>query len=221
MSSDSSIFALVFGVSLILALFSLGLPDVVDIFISARFLSDRNEAQARELNEELKKLNFVKSIIVDVAAGDDFESMTIHCLNKMKAMVVFGSEEYGAMTESSYSSYHELKYANRRNIHMIVIQMCEEWPPKPTRGDIHGRGAQQNSFILGNKGLKKLRWHRREWNAPECAKEVVEAFEKLYPLSISPSKRVRKAVIERGRPLLISDTDFGTDGLDVTLHQKT
>ena len=28
--------------------------------------------------------------------------------------------------------------------------------------------------------MNKLRWHRREWNAVECAKEIVEAFEKLH-----------------------------------------
>ena len=140
------------------------------------FQGNPTEAQARELNEELKNKHHLKSVIVDAKAGDDFGDMTMHCLQKMEAMVVFGSEEYGALTDNPFSSYHELKNANTNNIHMIVIQLCTEWPPKPTRGDKDGRGAQQNSFILGNKGLSKLRWHRKKWDAAQCAEEVALAF---------------------------------------------
>jgi hypothetical protein len=149
-------------------------PHTVDLFISAGFLKNISEERARELYEELKKLG-LEAFIVDANAGDDFGALTMHCLYLMKVLVIIGCDEYGALTENSFSSYFELKDANRRNIHMIVVQMCTDWPPKPTK-DKEGRGAQQNSFILGNDGLCKLRWHRREWNAAACAKEIADAF---------------------------------------------
>ena len=52
-------------------------PETVHIFISARFLGNPTEDQARELNEELKNLK-LKSEIVDVAAGDDFGDIIMH-----------------------------------------------------------------------------------------------------------------------------------------------
>jgi hypothetical protein len=149
-------------------------PHTVDLFISARFLKNISEARARELYEELKKLG-LEAFIVDANTGDDFGTLTMHCLYLMKVLVIIVCDEYGALTENSFSSYFELKDANRRKIHMIVVQMCTDWPPKPTK-DKEGRGAQQNSFILGNDGLCKLRWHRKEWNAAECAKEIANAF---------------------------------------------
>ena len=81
--------------------------------------------------------------------------------------------------KNGYCSFHELQLAYQLGIPIIVVQMCENWPPKPSTNDLNGAGAMQNKYVLGRQGHLRLRWHRREWNADECAEEIADAFENL------------------------------------------
>jgi hypothetical protein len=147
----------------------------IEIFISARFRGNEMEKRARQVCVELKKLGR-RAFIVDPNAGDDFGDMTVTYLCNMKSMVVIACDEYGARTGNPYSSFTELKYAYNNKKHIIAVQMCKNWPPIPSKGDIDNKGANQNSFVLGNKGLSRLSWQGKKWNASECAKEISEAF---------------------------------------------
>jgi hypothetical protein len=147
----------------------------IEIFISARFLGNEMEARARRVCVELKNLGR-RAFIVDANAGDDFGTETNKALCNMKSMVAIACDEYGAWTGNPYCSFTELQYAINNQKHIIAIQMCKNWPPKPSKGDIDNKGANQNSVVLGNKGLCRLRWNCKTWNASECAKEISEAF---------------------------------------------
>jgi hypothetical protein len=85
---------------------------------------------------------------------------------------------YGEKTGNGYCSHEELKYAREKKIPILVVRMCVKWPPtpKPSKHDPYGLGASLNKFVFSQKGLCTLRWHDREWNADECAKEIEEAF---------------------------------------------
>ncbi len=150
-----------------------------DIFISARFLGDSTEREARELHSELVKLG-LKAFIIDANAGEDFGKKCIESLYRMKTLVAFCSSNYGAKTISSYSSYYELKYANEKQKHIIPIRRCEEWPPAPLDFDGQDEGKMQNDFVF-NTGMAYLDWyHVEEWDAAECANQIKIAFEKKH-----------------------------------------
>ena len=160
-------------------------PEATGMFFSARFIGD-TEQKARNVCEEVNKLRInanlgINANIVDASAAMNFGDMTIENLFKTKVMVVIACNEYGAKTRNGYSSYYELRYAYEKKKPMIVVQLCQNWPPEPSKakGEIDGAGVMQNSFILGSQGLSRLRWDRREWDAAKCAKEIVEAFQKL------------------------------------------
>ena len=176
----------------VLDLNSLNIPEVIDILISARFNGSLTEKQARELNVELNK-GGIQSYIVCTAAGGDFGILTMRVLVKMKAMVVFGCDNYGAMTRSRVSSCYELRYANSWGILIIPIQLGKKWPPEPSP-DINGIGLAQNKFIL-HKELNRLRWSSRKWDAAECAKEVIAAFRKRHRPGASDNVVVTRRTI--------------------------
>jgi hypothetical protein len=95
----------------------------------------------------------------------------------MEAMVVIACERYGEKTGNNYCSHEELKRAYEKKIPIFVVRMCVDWPPspKPSKNDLNGLGAALNKFVF-SQGLCTLRWHDREWNSDECAKEIEEAF---------------------------------------------
>lgn len=153
-----------------------------DVFISARFLNDQTEEQARELYQELLNLN-VSVFMVHAKAGDDFGSETMRCLYHMKTLIAFCSSKYGAKTNNPYSTYYELKYANDNNKHILPIRRCEEWPPAPLDYDGESEGKIQNHFVF-KPSMLHLDWFDREWDAALCAAEIKEIIdEKHHPSS--------------------------------------
>ena len=150
-----------------------------DMFISTRFgpgVNQDSHTKAKQLYEELKKPIYeVKAYLVESYAGGNIGEMVVRSLAISKAMVVIGCRNYGAKTQSPYSTREELRYAYEQGLLIIAIQFCEDWPPTPDP-DIDGIGFAQNRFILGNKGLHKLHWSKRKWDPAECAKEVSKAF---------------------------------------------
>lgn len=152
-----------------------------DILISARFLGDAHEAEARELCRELQKLG-MRAFIVDAGPGDDFARDTIDALDAMKTMVAFCTDEYGAKTSSKYSSFYELTYAVDQNKHILPVKRCKDWPPKPKRGDYNGDGARNNKFHFKSSLLYRD-WSNRKWDARECAKDIKEQYEKKHGLT--------------------------------------
>ena len=117
-----------------------------EIFISARFHGDKNERKARALHKALQDLH-MNVFMVDAHAGFDFGDKTVAALCAMKTMVAFACENYGALTQSCYSSYYELKYANENNKHIMPVRLSQVWPPQP-KEDLGGKGGNKNKFIL-------------------------------------------------------------------------
>lgn len=54
--------------------------------------------------------------------------------DNLKAMVVFGTKDYG---EKGRKTYYDLKHAYRHNIDLIPLQLSETWPPEPMRSGEH------------------------------------------------------------------------------------
>ena len=176
------------------------LPEDVDIFFSARFLGNETERKARAVFKEVKNLKH-NTVMVDARAGEDFGKMTRHYLYKTKVMVIIACNEYGAKTKNGYSSFHELQIAYENGKPLIIVQMCKNWPPTPKPSkDIGGEGVKQNYFILGRQGLCKLRWHQKPWNAADCAKEIVEAFEKLQHPVVPLTQGIQEALVNIAPP---------------------
>ena len=157
----------------------------IDIFVSARFRGDNFEAEARSLHQELLKVG-MNAYVIPGGGGDNFGEKVMKALHEMKTMVAFCTGDYGAKTLSPYSTYHELQVSNERDKHILPIRRCAEWPPEPADSDGGSRGKELNSFVL-RKGLACLYWHRREWDAAECAKEVKEAFDRRHSSPSSSS----------------------------------
>ena len=57
---------------------------------------------------------------------------TLELMQNMYAMVAFAGSTYGEKTESSYCTYHEVKYAYDNKVPMVPVKLCAEWPPNPT-----------------------------------------------------------------------------------------
>lgn len=148
-----------------------------DVFISARFLGDSTQEQAKTLYEELLQLG-VKVFMVSTNAGDNFGKQVMAALYHSKTLIAFCSSNYGALTASAYSTYHELEYANEQKKRILPVKLCIEWPPQPTNSDgtPNEEGTIQNKFVF-KQSMAYLDWSDREWDAAECAQEIKEAME--------------------------------------------
>lgn len=62
-------------------------------------------------------------------------------------MLAVCTSDYGEMTESSFSSYYELKYAKAYNLDVLPLQVEEEWKPKPPCGEGH-RDAKKSALAF-------------------------------------------------------------------------
>jgi len=147
-----------------------------EIFISARFDGSQREQDARDLKDELVKID-VDAHMVEAAAGEDFGDKTHEYLYYMKTMIAFCFEDYGQKTKSKYSTYWELKDAYAHDKHILPIKRCAEWPPKPIDHDGGNKGDIQNTSVF-KPGVAYLDWSKNNWNPAECAKEVKEALQK-------------------------------------------
>eukprot|EP00961_Rhodomonas_salina_P299186 3938714-Rhodomonas_salina.1 len=144
------------------------------VMISARFDGAEKERKARELNQKLRK-NGITTFMVEVGHGETFGVMTDLGLFDMWLMVAVCFDDYGQKTESKYSSYWELKYANDNNVPILPIQLCETFPPAPKDVDGRNLGAAQNKRIF-TPDLVRLDWHAKPWNAEVLAREVANAI---------------------------------------------
>ena len=115
--------------------------------------------------------------------GQDIGDIVKNNLNMMKSMVVFACDNYGANTASTYSTFHELKYAFENKKHIIPVRLSTIWPPKP-KEDIGKFGRKQNKFVL-SPSKAYLDWSKKDWNAKDCAKNVKDAFQRHHHTSKS------------------------------------
>ena len=117
------------------------------MLVSARFDGGEKERFARAIHKELSALG-VNSFMVEAQRHGEFGGQTMYGLTNMCAMLAVCYDTYGAKTESPYSAYGEVMYANEHGIRIIPLKLCNMWPPAPRDSDGKEHGAQQNKFVF-------------------------------------------------------------------------
>ena len=146
--------------------------------MSARFLGDTTEEQAREIYKELRVLG-VNVFMVEAGPGETFGDATSFGLYHMIAMIAICSHNYGQKTRSPYSSNAELKYAIQNWISFIPVKFGKKYPPEPPPDfDGGNQGPEQNKVAFPDD-LVYCDWSEREWDAKQCATDIKKALEKL------------------------------------------
>ena len=142
------------------------------MLVSARFDGGEKEKFARAVYKELNTLG-VNCFMVEANRVGEYGVQTMHALTNMCAMLAVCYDTYGAKTESPYSSYAEVTYANENHVRIIPLKLCKEWPPAPIDSDGTRAGAQQNKFVF-KPSLLYLEGQGK--SAAECAQAVKETL---------------------------------------------
>jgi hypothetical protein len=142
------------------------------LLVSARFDGGEKERFARVLHKELNALG-VNCCMVEASRVGEYGVQTMHGLTNMCAMLAVCYDTYGAKTESPYSSYAEVTFANENHVRIIPLKLCNEWPPAPIDSDGKRAGAQQNKFVF-KPSLLYL--EGQDKSAAECAQAVKETL---------------------------------------------
>jgi hypothetical protein len=142
------------------------------LLVSARFDGGEKESFARALHKELNTLG-VNCFMVEASRVGEYGVQTMHALTNMCAMLAVCYDTYGAKTESPYSSYAEVTFANENHVRIIPLKLCNEWPPAPIDSDGKRAGAQQNKFVF-KPSLLYL--EGQDKSAAECAQAVKETL---------------------------------------------
>ena len=111
--------------------------------------------------------------MVEASRVGEYGVQTMHGLTNMCAMLAVCYDTYGAKTESPYSSYAEVTFANENHVRIIPLKLCNEWPPAPIDSDGKRAGAQQNKFVF-KPSLLYL--EGQDKSAAECAQAVKETL---------------------------------------------
>ena len=86
--------------------------------------------------------------MIECGPGGSYGNQTMNGLANMYAMLAVCYDTYGAKTESPYSSYAEVCYANEHGVRIIPLKLCSKWPPAPRDSDGKKHGATQNKFVF-------------------------------------------------------------------------
>ena len=140
----------------------------IHLFMSARFNKPERMTYLRSVKEALMRRS-VPVYMVDVGPGESFAMPTMKGLFRTKMMAAFCTEDYGEETGARYETFHELRYAWEKNLRIVPVKLCTEYPPMP-----HGEaGKMQNDFVLSTTllyidGLRK--------SAEEVAEELAQIW---------------------------------------------
>lgn len=100
-----------------------------EVFISGRFCEARSHGLA--LQRSLQALGH-SAFFCDVQPGDDIASAIIHALHDCHLVVILGTETYGKKTDTSFSTFEELRYICDRHKPFFLVKMCEEFLERET-----------------------------------------------------------------------------------------
>ena len=74
-------------------------------------------------------------------AGESFGRMTAEYLHRLQSekgiMLAVCTSDYGEMTDSPYSSFAELEYAQEYKLDVLPLQVEDQWKPNPACGEGH------------------------------------------------------------------------------------
>lgn len=113
--------------------------------LSGRFNTPERIQYIKDVKDELKSRG-IDAFMVQETFGGMFADATIEGVVKMKMMVAFCVDDYGAMTGAGYETFHELRHAWEKRVRIIPVKLCRTWPPRPP----DEAGRMQNEFIFSN-----------------------------------------------------------------------
>jgi len=101
-----------------------------DIFISFRIKETLMEAKA--LKQRLES-HGIKVFLCEVTPGGDIAKAIMLALEHCALVIIMGSKSYGEETNSSYSTYEELRYVMDRCKPYYLIKMCDDFQTPSAR----------------------------------------------------------------------------------------
>ena len=115
--------------------------DSREAMFSARFDGTEAERLFRRVYSILKDQNY-PVMMVEEGAGGDFGTKTATFLGRLRkhngVLLSVCTSHYGEITNSTYSSYKEVKFAQDHNVQILPLRMCgDPWPPEPPSGPEH------------------------------------------------------------------------------------
>ncbi|CAE7627596.1 unnamed protein product [Symbiodinium pilosum] len=105
--------------------------------------------------------------------GSEFSIPTMEGLSGAIGLIAFCTDDYGARTGIGYETYVELKHAHENGLRIIPVQLCDTFPPQPSK-DIDGRGCQQNCVVL-RQSIMRVQDIGMQ-NAEEVARQIETAW---------------------------------------------
>jgi len=186
--------------------------------ISARFGGGANEDFVRWTAWQLEVLG-LSPYIVTAGIADNFGPMTQVGLRKMYVMVCFiqSGGVYGEKTDSPYCTYFELKSAWDKQIPVIAVRLCDQYPPEPL--DIEA-DAMVDQVFSGDMVYLDARPHA---DSPEdCARLLQTAILRLKNKKINAGTWTDDNDPDKGRPEMHLAVQGAADEEDEnTLEAKT
>eukprot|EP00434_Breviolum_minutum_P029408 symbB.v1.2.026006.t2/scaffold2565.1/size76241/2 len=187
------------------------------VMLSGRF-NDQKKIDYMNKVKELLDEEGIDTYMVSCQTGEKFSGKTMFGLYHAKAMVVFGTDDYGAKTGAGYETFYELQYAWENQLDLIPIQLSSMWPPKPDK-DKGDAGKIQNKYVLSSAQLREKdeKMEKPDEMAKKIAKAVRgfdEADTKVgYVSEAASSTYLQGAKEVRGDP--ISPMEMMTKGVEI------
>jgi len=145
------------------------------VMLSGRFNNKKNIEYMNKVKELLDERG-IPTYMVSSQTGERFSGPTMFGLYHAKAMVIFGTDDYGAKTGAGYETFYELQYAWENELDLIAIQLSNTWPPKPDN-DKEDAGKIQNKYVLNSALLREI---DEEMEKPdEMAEKIAESVRKF------------------------------------------
>ena len=141
------------------------------VMLSGRF-NDQKKIDYMNKVKELLDEEGIDTYMVSCQTGEKFSGKTMFGLYHAKAMVVFGTDDYGAKTGAGYETFYELQYAWENQLDLIPIQLSSMWPPKPDK-DKGDAGKIQNKYVLSSAQLREK--DEKMEKPDEMAKKIAKA----------------------------------------------
>ena len=143
------------------------------VMLSGRFNNEKIVEYIKKVNNSLQQNEKIPTFMVESQTGEEFASPTRFGLYHAKAMVVFGTDQYGARTGARYETFYELQYAHEHNLHLIPLQLCKKWPPEPKDSDGGEAGKIQNDYVLSRSHIRLV--DQEMMKPEEMAKKIADA----------------------------------------------
>ena len=109
---------------------------------SGRFNDDAKLTYMKSVREFLDAEGVPTYMVEPTGGGDSFGDKTVDGLHRAKALLVFGTEDYGAKTGAQYETFRELEYAHQNELMIIPLKLGQTYPPRPD-GDTGPGGSCQ------------------------------------------------------------------------------